>query len=305
MLNAREVTAIVVSYNGRDVLARCLAALDAERYEVIVVDNASTDGSPDLVRDEFPAVTLIEAGENIGFGAANNLALRQASGSYYALVNSDAWALGDGLDVLVEFAASNPSYGIVGPRLVSEDGSVQKSVRGFPSVWRLCTEYFFLRKLAPWSRTFNAFYGAGFDYSTVREADWLMGAALVVRREVIDQVGGFDERFFLFSEEVDLCFRAQAAGWKTVYTPDASFVHLGGASTRPNWSRMYREQLRGHVLFLEKHAGAETAERARRWLVRALRLRSRLMPGERGRTYGEAARWLASSSVVRLLQSSA
>ena len=304
-MKAPEVTAIVVSYNSGDALARCLAALDAERHEVIVVDNASEDGSPELVRDEFPAATLIEAGANLGFGAANNLALRPASGAYYALINSDAWALDDGLETLVDFAASNPQFGIVGPRLVSEDGRVQKSVRAFPTVWRLCTEYFFLRKLAPWSRSFNAFYGAGFNYRTVREADWLMGAALVIRRELIDQIGGFDERFFLFSEEVDLCFRAWEAGWKTMYTPDATFVHLGGASTRPNWSPMYREQLRGHLLFLEKHAGAESAERARRWLVRALRLRGRVMPGERGRTYADAARWLASSSVERLVQSSA
>ena len=278
MLNVPEVTVIVVSYNGGDVLARCLSALDAERHEVIVVDNASADGSPQLVRDEFPAVTLIEAGSNVGFGAANNLAFGQASGACYALVNSDAWALEDGLETLVGFAADNPRFGIVGPRLVTEDGSVQKSVRGFPSVWRLCTEYFFLRKLAPWSRSFNAFYGAGFDYSSVREADWLMGAALVVRRELIEEVGGFDERFFLFSEEVDLCFRARAAGWKTVYTPEATFVHLGGASTSPNWSRAYREQLRGHVLFLEKHHGVESAEKARRWLVRALRMRARSVP---------------------------
>ena len=304
-MTAPEVTAIVVSYNGRDVLARCLSRLDADRHEVIVVDNASEDGSAELVRDQFSRVTLIESGANIGFGAANNLAIERASGAYYALINSDAWAIDDGLEELVRFAASEPRAGIVGPRLVGEDGHVQKSVRGFPTVWRLCTEYFFLRKLAPSSRAFNAFYGAGFDYESVREADWLMGAALLVRRELIDEIGGFDERFFLFSEEVDLCFRAREAGWKSVYTPAATFVHLGGASTRPNWSRMYREQLRGHVLFLEKHSGVETAERARRWLVRALQLRGHLFPGERGHTYTEAARWLRSRSVVALLQSSA
>ncbi|MGI9659500.1 MAG: glycosyltransferase family 2 protein [Gaiellaceae bacterium] len=304
-MSVPKVTAIVVSYNARDVLRRCLGALDATRHEVIVVDNASEDGSPELVRQEFPDAALIEAGANLGFGAANNLAMRQARGAYFALINSDAWAIGDGLDSLVRFAASDPSAGIVGPRLVGEDGTVQKSVRSFPTVWRICTEYFFLRKLAPSSRALNAFYGAGFDYGSVRESDWLMGAALVVRRELIDEIGGFDERFFLFSEEVDLCFRANQAGWKTVYTPSATFVHLGGASTGPRWSRMYREQLRGHVLFLEKHSGAETAERARRWLVRALRLRARVFPGERGRTYAEAASWLGSRSVGALLESSA
>lgn len=299
-----EVSVIVVSYNARGVLERCLSKLDTGRFEVIVVDNASDDGSPDLVREQHPEMTLIEAGGNLGFGAANNLGMRQASGRYFALVNSDAWAVDDGLDVLVEFAKRNPRLGIVGPRLLTEDGSVQQSVRGFPTVWRLCTEYFLLRKLAPSSRAFNAFYGAGFDYATAGDADWLMGAALVIRRELIDELGGFDERFFLFSEEVDLCYRAREAGWRTAFTPDATFVHLGGSSTRPVWSRMYREQLRGHVLFLEKHEGIETAESARVWLVRALRLRALVFGGQRGRTYGEAARWLGSRNVEALVQSS-
>ncbi len=302
-MSAPDVTAIVVSYNGRSVLERCLSALDHERHQVIVVDNASEDGSPDLVRERFPDATLLEPGTNLGFGAANNLAMQHAHGGYYALINSDAWAIDGGLEALVAFAASEPEAGIVGPRVVGEDGRLQKSVRGFPSVWRLCTEYFFLRKLGPRTRALNAFYGAGFDYASVREADWLMGAALVVNGELIEQIGGFDERFFLFSEEVDLCYRARVAGWRTLYTPEATFVHVGGASTRPRWSRMYREQLRGHVLFLEKHHGVESAEKARRWLVRALRMRARLFPGERGRTYAEAARWLGSRSVSALLQS--
>lgn len=303
-MSAPEVSVIVVSYNGRDVLRRCLDALDTDRHEVIVVDNASDDGSPELVREEFPAVRLLEAGRNLGFGAANNLGMRQASGRCFALVNSDAWARDDGLEVLVEFLKSDECLGIVGPRLVDDRGRLQLSVRGFPTVWRLCTEYFFLRKLAPSSRAFNAFYASGFDYESVREADWLMGAALVVRREMIDEVGGFDERFFLFSEEVDLCYRARRAGWRIAYTPEATFVHLGGSSTRPVWSSMYREQLRGHVAFLEKHQGVESAERARRWLVRALLMRGWLFRGERGQTYAEAARWLRSMSVEALVQSS-
>ena len=302
-MSQAAVTAIVVSYNAREVLARCLEALDTDRLEVIVVDNASGDGSPALVRERFPAVTLIEAGANVGFGAANNIGMREASGDFYALINSDAWALGDGLERLVDFAAANPCYGIVGPRIEGEDGALQLSVRGFPTVWRLCTEYFLLRKLAPRTRALNAFYGAGFDYEEVREADWLMGAALVVRRGLVEEIGGFDERFFLFSEEVDLCYRARAAGWSVAFTPGATFVHRGGASTAQAWSPAYREQLRGHVRFLDKHRGAREAESARRWLVRALRMRGLVFPGQRGRTYAEAARWLGSTSVAALLES--
>ena len=179
-MSDRRVSVIVVSYNARNVLERCLAALDTERHEVIVVDNDSDDGSPELVRERFGEVTLVEAGANIGFGAANNLGFEHATGDWYALVNSDAWAEGEGLEALVDFADAHPPYGIFGPQLISEDGSTQKSVRGYPTVWRLCTEYFFLRKIAPlhpraqrllrrWLRLLDA----------VREADWLMGAALV------------------------------------------------------------------------------------------------------------------------------
>lgn len=250
-MTTREVSVIVVSYNARNVLERCLSALDAERFEVIVVDNASADGSPDLVRDRFPEMTLLDAGGNVGFGAANNLGMQRAGGRYVALVNSDAWAVDDGLDVLVEFAKRDPRHGIVGPRLLNEDGTVQQSVRGFPTVWRLCTEYFFLRKLARSSRTFNAFYGGGFDYATVRDADWLMGAALVVRRELIDEVGGFDERFFLFSEEVDLCLRIRQAGWEIRHMPQVTILHHFGKAGVDN--RLVAQEAYARRLYMEKH----------------------------------------------------
>ena len=297
-----DVSIVIVSYEARDVLAHCLEAVAGGPWEVVVVDNASTDGSPALVRERFPSVRLVELPENRGFGAGNNVGMRLARGRYVLLLNSDAWPAGDAIEHLVAFAERHPEVGAAGPLLRRPDGSLQASVRGFPTVWRLCTEYFFLRKLAPRSRLFNAFYGAGFDYASEREAEFLMGAVLLLRREALADVGGFDERFFMFSEEVDLCYRLRRAGWQVAFTPAAEFVHVGGASTRPQWGRMYREQLRGHLLFLAKHSGPAEAERARRWLVRALRLRGLLFRGERGRTYREAASWLASASAEALLE---
>jgi N-acetylglucosaminyl-diphospho-decaprenol L-rhamnosyltransferase len=129
-----------------------------------------------------------------------------------------------------------------------------------------------------------------------------MGACLLVRREAADTVGLFDEDFFMFSEETDWCYRFQQAGWKVLFTPSAEFVHVGGASTRQNWGPMFREQVRGHLRFLGKHHGGREAERARRLLLVSLRLRGVLFPGERGRTYSDAARWLAGSSVEDLLR---
>lgn len=298
-----DVSIIVVSYNAKEHLERCLAAVAGGPHEVIVVDNASTDGSPELVRERFPSVRLVESGENRGFGAGNNAGMRVASGRYFLLLNSDAWPVGDAIDALVRFADANPEAGVAGPKIVGTDGRLQASVRGFPTLWRLATEYFFLRKLAPRSRALNAFYGAGFDYGSVRDADFLMGAVLLLRREAVDEVGGFDESFFMFSEETDLCFRMHRAGWRVEFFPGAEFVHVGGASTKPEWGRMFREQLRGHLRFLAKHEGPARAERARKLLVASLRLRGFLFRGERAETYRRAAEWLASAPAERLLES--
>jgi hypothetical protein len=298
-----DVSIIVVSYNARAHLERALEAVAGDGHEVIVVDNASTDGSPELVRGRFPGARLLELPENRGFGAGNNEGMRIAAGRYFLLLNSDAWPVGDAIGRLVAFMDANSRVGVAGPRIVGTDGRLQKSVRGFPTVWRIATEYFFLRKLAPRSRALNAFYGAGFDYSARREADFLMGAVLLLRRAAVEQVGGFDTDFFMFSEETDLCYRMRQAGWTVEFCPDAEFVHVGGASTKPEWGRMYREQLRGHLLFLAKHRSPSQAERARRMLVRALRLRGLVFRGERGETYRRAADWLASASAETLLES--
>lgn len=298
-----DVSLVVVTYNARGHLERCLESVADGPHEVIVVDNASTDGTPAFVRERFPSVRLIELPENIGFGAANNVGMEAATGRWLLLLNSDAWPQADGIESLRAFGEANPRVGVAGPRLVGEDGRVQKSVRGFPTIWRLATEYFFLRKLAPRSRLLNSFYGGGFDYRSRREAEFLMGAVLLLRREAVEEVGSFDPAFFMFSEEVDLCYRMRAAGWAVEFTPDAEFLHLGGASTRPAWDRMFREQVRGHLRFLAKHHGLAQAERARRLLLVSLRLRGALFRGERGRTYRAGAEWLASEPAKALLES--
>jgi GT2 family glycosyltransferase len=298
-----DVSIIVVSYNAREHLERCLAKVADGPHEVIVVDNASTDGSPALVRSKFPSVRLVEPGENRGFGAGNNEGMRVAGGRYFLLLNSDAWPVGEAIEELVSFADARPQLAVAGPRLVGLDGRVQSSVRGFPTVWRLATEYFFLRKLAPRSRAFNAFYGAGFDYASTRQADFLMGAVLLLRREAIVQVGDFDEAFFMFSEETDLCYRMREAGWTVEFDPASEFVHVGGASTKPEWGRMYREQLRGHLLFLAKHGSLRQAERARKLMMHALKVRAVIFRGERARVYRSGASWLASGHVSALIRS--
>ena len=301
-----DVSVIVASHNTRAYLERCLRLL-GDAHEVIAVDTLSSDGSRELVRDRFPHVRLVELDENPGYGGALNRGIALASGRYLLLMNGDAWPQEGAVERLVSFAESEPRAGVVGPRLVNPNETLQPSVRGFPTLWRLATEYLFLRWLAPRSRLLNAFYGAGFDHRSQRDAEFLVGAVLLVRRESLDEVGGFDERFFMFNEEVDLCYRVRAAGWRVVFWPGAEFVHVGGASTAPSWPQMYQEQLRSHLRFLDKHGGPVHAEHGRKLLWVAMRLRA-LVFGilgrrDRSRLSREAAAWLGSGDAQSLLGS--
>src|SRR5918999_5091416 len=197
-----DVAVAVVTYDALPWVEPCLESVRGT--PTVVVDHGSSDGTPDFVREHFPEVRLIEA-ENHGLGAGWNRGLAETDSRYVLLLNADAWLVGDASSRLVAFADSRPRAAIVGPRLLNPDGSLQRSVRGFPTPWRLATEYFGLRKLAPRSRAVNAFYGAGFDHRSVREAEWLSAPCLLVRREAADAVGLFDEDYFIFSEEVDWC----------------------------------------------------------------------------------------------------
>jgi len=291
-----EVSVVVVTYNALPWLERCLESVRG--HETIVVDNGSSDGSAALVRDRFPDATLVEQ-ENRGLAAGWNVGIERASGRYLLILNADAWVVGDAVERLVEFADAHPRAAVVGPRLRNPDGTLQRSVRGFPTLWRLATEYFFLRKLAPRSSLLNGFYAGGFDHDAVREADFVMGACMLVRREAVDEVGPLDESFFLFSEEVDWCYRFRRAGWQVLFFPGAEVVHVGGAS---HGGRMYRENVRGHLRFFAKHHGVREAERARRLLLVALRLRALVFPEPRRRMYREAAEWLASAPAAALLE---
>ncbi len=309
-----DVSVVIVTLDGLPWVGRCIESVSGAAREVIVVDHGSSDGTVALVREKFPAVRLIEQG-NVGYGAGMNAGLRVAAGEWLLVLNSDAWAepgeaAGGGaaggraapgthpLERLAAFAAARPAAAVVGPRLLNPDGTLQRSVRGFPTLWRLATEYLFLRKLAPRSRALNAFYAGGFDHASVREVEWVMGAVLLVRRAAADAVGLFDEEFFLFSEETDWCRRFHDAGWQVWFDPEVAFTHVGGAS---HGGRMYRENLRGHLRYLAKHDGPAGAARARLLLLWALRVRGLLFPGARGRLYREAARWLASGPVAELL----
>jgi GT2 family glycosyltransferase len=279
-----DVSVVVVTYNALPWVERALESVRG--HETIVVDHGSTDGTLELVRERFPEARLIEQ-ENKGLGGGSNAGMRIASGDYFLLLNSDAWALEDGVERLAAFADEHPEAAVVGPRLLNPDGTLQPSVRGFPSVWRLATEYFFLRKLAPRSSALNSYYAGGFDHDEARQIEWAMGPCFLVRREAADAVGLFDESFFMFWEETDWLYRFHRAGWKTWFLPEAEVVHVGGAT---HGGRMFGENVKALVGFFEKHHGPREAARVRRLLRSALTVRGVIFPGERGRMYRDAAR---------------
>jgi N-acetylglucosaminyl-diphospho-decaprenol L-rhamnosyltransferase len=290
-----SLAAVVVTHNALPWIEPCLESVAG--IGTVVVDHESSDGTVDVVRERFPSVYLIEQ-ENRGLAAGWNRGIAETRGDYVLLLNSDAWLVGDALERLLAAAESRPDAAVLAPRLINPDGSLQRSVRGFPTLWRLATEYLFLRKLGSSSQALNAFYAGGFAHDETREVEWVMGACLLIRRAAIEQVGPLDESFFLFSEETDWCYRFVQAGWKTIFFPGAECMHIGGAS---HGGRLFRENVRGNLRFLRKHRGVREAERARRLLRTALRMRGVVFRGARGRMYRDAADWLGSGDIETLL----
>ena len=288
-----DVSVVVVTWNALPWVEQCLESVRGR--DIVVVDNGSTDGTVELVRERFPEVRLIEQ-ENKGMGGGNNAGMRAADGRYFFLLNSDAWVLNDALDELVAFADQHPEAAVVGPKLLNTDGTLQRSARGEPTLWRLATEYLAIRKLAPRSGRLNPLYRGDFAHDHVEEVDWLSGSALLVRRQAADAVGLFDEDFFMFSEEVDWMTRFRRAGWKVLFFPGAEVVHVGGAS---HGGLMYVENLRGHLRWFAKHRGVKDAERVRKLLLWSLRARALVLRREHER---EGVRFLSSGNARSLIK---
>ena len=297
MAEPAAATVVITTHNALPWIERCLESVRGTW--TVVVDNDSADDTVAFVRERFPDVRVVEQA-NRGLAAGWKRGLEEAPDARWVLIlNADAWLARDALARMVAIGDAHPEVAVVAPRLLNVDGTLQRSVRGFPTRWRLATEYFYLRKLGPRTELLNGFYGAGFDHASEREVECVMGACLLVRVGAIEEVGPPDPSFFLFSEEVDWLYRFAQAGWKTLFTPEARCVHVGGAS---HGGRLYRDNLRGHLRFFLKHHGPDEAERVRGLLHRALRLRGRVVRGEKGAMYRDAARWIGSGDVVTLIE---
>jgi N-acetylglucosaminyl-diphospho-decaprenol L-rhamnosyltransferase len=264
-----EVSVVVVTYDAMPWIERCVDSVRG--HETVVVDHGSTDATVAVVRERFPEVAVVEE-ENRGLAYGWNTGVARTSGRYVLLLNADAWMHEGALAELVAFADAHPRAAVVTPQLRNPDGTLQRSVRGYPTLWRIATEYLFLRKLAPRSGAFNAFYAGGFAHDEPREAEWIMGAVWLVRRAAIDEVGPADDGFFLFSEETDWAYRFRRAGWEVWLDPVAVATHVYGGS---HGGRMLAENVKSQLRFLAKHRGRRYARAARAVMLLGLLLRRR------------------------------
>lgn len=281
---------VVVSFESRIYLEQCLEVWRKFPHTLVVVDNASTDGSAHAARLRTDRVLELE--RNVGFGAAANAGIAATTEPFVLVTNADAWPKDDAPAGLLRCVERDATIGALGPALVGDDGRPQPTRLPMPSRW-------WTGRPAVTTRPRAVRFTPRLPFPQSR-GHFLVGAALLLRRETLERVGGFDPAFFLFNEELDLCRRIVAAGWRLETCPEATFVHVGGVSMRPRWNEVYREQLRGHLRLVRKHEGRRAAERARRWLTLALRLRA-AGRGRRGRTLREAADWLGSHSLEELL----
>jgi N-acetylglucosaminyl-diphospho-decaprenol L-rhamnosyltransferase len=269
-----DVSVILVNYNTEALLEPCLgrlaSALKSLRSQVIIVDNASRDGSVAVLRERFSQYEIVLNASNVGFGRANNQVLGQASGRYVLLLNTDAYVEPDALVKSIAFMDANPRTGVLGARLVALDGELQPCCRYFPTPWSVFLLRTGLNRFFPSVRMVD---DMSWRHDTVRQCDWVPGCYYLIRKEVIDAVGLFDPRFFLYYEEVDHCKAVREAGWDVTFFPHTTVVHLGGESAKSDASLSARGrqistlQAESELLFFRKHLGATGA-----WLALSLGL---------------------------------
>ena len=254
-----NLSVIIVSWNARQHLQKCLASIRETGgslvREVIVVDNASTDGSPDMVAVRFPEVTLIRLGENLGFARANNLGIKHASGNLLALVNSDVVIHEGCLQHLAAFLEGRKAVGLVGPKVFGRDGRLQRTCRRLPTLWNTtCRALALDNVLFRWP-LFSGREMRHWNHETQAEVEVLSGCFWMARREAAEAVGGLDERFFFYAEDVDWCKRLWDGGWKIFFVPGATATHFGGGSSSNAPLRYSIELLRANLAYWKKHHG--------------------------------------------------
>jgi GT2 family glycosyltransferase len=260
VLNADlDLSIVIVTWNSKDYLIECLESLQNAvedlSAEVIVVDNASSDGTSVTVRDRFPAVRLVESGANLGFARGCNAGMKLACGRYICLINPDVNVLPGCLPKMFEFMQKNPNIGLLGPAMLDRDGRVQRSGMRFPSIWNALLRSLAADSLFRVLRMPGTWLMSDFGFDQLRDMEVLNGWFWMARREAVQQVGPLDEAFFMYAEDMDWCKRFWSAGWRVVFYPDAKSVHYGGGSSANDPLRFSLEQGRANLQYWRKHHG--------------------------------------------------
>lgn len=254
-----DLSIVIVTWNSKNYLLECLESLQSAvedlSAEVIVVDNASTDGTSVAVADRFPGVRLLEPGVNLGFSRGCNAGMKLACGKYICLINPDVNVLPGCLPKMFEFMQSNLDIGLLGPAMLDRDGRVQRSGMRFPSIWNILLRSLAADSLFRMLRLPGTWLMSDFGFDQLRNMEVLNGWFWMARREAVEQVGPLDEMFFIYAEDMDWCKRFWSAGWRVVFYPDAQSVHYGGGSSANDPLRFSLEQGRANLQYWRKHHG--------------------------------------------------
>ncbi|MCB8921855.1 MAG: glycosyltransferase family 2 protein [Ardenticatenaceae bacterium] len=293
-LQSPDLSIIIVNWNVRELLRACLQSIERGRgaldVEVIVVDSASSDDSVAMLQTDFPWVRLIACEENVGFPKGNNLGLAAANGRYLYLLNPDTEIVGDALSVMVGYMVQHPDVGVVGAQLLYADGRIQSSRRRFPTVMTGLFESTWLQPLAP-RKLLRDYYAEDLPDDQTADVDWVMGASMLARREVVEQVGGMDEAYFMYSEELDWCRRIKDAGWRVVYLPQAQVIHHEGKSSEQAVTARHVNFNRAKLRYFRKYHGRSAATLIRIVLLKNYALQLLLEGGKGVLGHKRPLRW--------------
>ena len=286
-----DVSIIIINWNTRQLLENCLdslaASCAAHPFEVIVVDNNSTDGSREMVRQKFPATKLICNSTNVGFAHGNNQGIKASRGRYISLVNSDVKVLPGCHDKLIAFMDANPQIGISGPRVLNGDMTLQSSCRRFPGLWNNVCDAFAFRRFFPRSAFFAGEHMLYFKHDREIFPDVLVGCFLFARKKAVEQFGLLDEKFFMYAEDIDWCLRCWRAGWKIAFYPGAEAIHYRGGSSNADPVRFAVVQQSARQQFWKKHysraacfglASLLAVENSLRWTMNAVSAAFKIKP---------------------------
>lgn len=295
-MGAPVISFLIVNYKVGDLIHQSIQSIEQHvytPYEIIVFDNASNDGSVESLMGAYNNTRVIASDKNLGFGIGNNEAFKHSKGEYIFLLNPDTILFDDSVDRMIAYMKADENTGLVSPRLLYEDGSLQRSIRKFYSYWGSLLDNRFMNPVIAKFPNITEWFPGLLDHNKSQFIDWAKGAALLIRREVIDEIGLFDKQFFIYGEEMDLCYRIGEAGWDKVYLNSCSIIHLEGKSTIQSSARMFLMNYKGMYLFLKKHFDREILIQyhSRVWWMARLILSISYFNDDRRELYKTLIKW--------------